>query len=80
MGTISPLEVSRDKYLTSSLDEAMEIIQKRPLEVFFKKKGVLRPATLLKRDYYTSIFLFAKFLKTPILKNICERLLLTIPN
>ena len=44
-------------------------IQKQPQQVFFKR----RLATLLKKG--SSI---AKFLRTPILKSICERLLLKI--
>ena len=42
------------------------------------KLKAFRPATLLKRDSNSCIFLwnFPKFLRTPILKNICEWLLL----
>ena len=45
--------------------------------VFLMKSYAFRPATLLKRDSKIDLFLvkFAKFLRTPIFKNICERLL-----
>ena len=40
---------------------------------------LLRPVTLLKRNSNTCFHVkFAKFLRAPILKNICERLLLSI--
>ena len=44
--------------------------------LFLIKFQVFRPATLLKRDSNTGVFQvkFAKFLRTPILKNIFERL------
>ena len=46
--------------------------------LIFNKVTGLRPATLLKRDSRTGVFHldFAKFLRTSILKNISERLLL----
>ena len=46
--------------------------------LFFNKIVGIRPATLLKRDCSTGTFPmnFPKLLRTPILKNICERLLL----
>ena len=46
--------------------------------LFFTKLQSFRPATLLKRDTCTGVFLWniEKFLRAPILKNICERLLL----
>ena len=63
-----------------------EHLQKQP-EVFYKKRllwtisqfsqeNAWRPATLLKRDSNASFFsvIIAKFLRTPILKSICERL------
>ena len=45
--------------------------------LFLMKSYAFRPATLLKRDSKIDLFLvkFAKFLRTPIFKNICERLL-----
>ena len=47
-------------------------------ELLFHKVVGLRPVTLLKRDSITGVFpvKFAKFLRTPILKNIYELLLL----
>ena len=45
--------------------------------LFLIKLQNLRPATLLKRDFKICFPVkFAKFLRTPTLKNICERLLL----
>ena len=46
--------------------------------LLFNKVGGLRPATLLKQSLWFRCFPmnFAKLLRTPILKNICERLLL----
>ena len=65
---------------------------KQPLEVFYRKScskenicvGIsclleaFSPATLLKRDSNTRVFLWILriFLRTPIFKNTCERLLL----
>ena len=48
--------------------------------LFFTKLKAFRPATLFKKRVLHRSFLvkFEKFLKTPILKNICERLLLCI--
>ena len=45
--------------------------------LFLMKSYAFRPSILLKRDSKINFFLvkFAKFLRTPILKNICERLL-----
>ena len=45
--------------------------------LFFIKLQSSRPATLLKRDSNTGVFLrnLRRFLRKPILKNICERLL-----
>ena len=45
--------------------------------LFLMKSYAFRPSTLLKRDSKKNFFLvkFAKFLRTPILKNICKRLL-----
>ena len=45
--------------------------------LFLMKSYAFRPATLLKRDYKIDLFLvkFPKYLRTPISKNICERLL-----
>ena len=44
--------------------------------IFSVKEGALRPATLLKRLQHRCFPVdFAKFLRTPIVKNICERLL-----
>ena len=45
--------------------------------LFLMKSYAFRPATLLKWDSKIDLFLvkFAKFLRTPILKNICELLL-----
>ena len=50
----------------------------RPQSLFFNKVAGLRPATLLKKRLWHRCFPvnFAKLLRTPILKNICERLLL----
>ena len=46
---------------------------------FLIKMQVLRPPTLLKRGSNTGVFAnIEKFLRTPILKNICERLLLRV--
>ena len=47
--------------------------------LFLIKLQTFRPATLLGRDSNTGFLLvkFAKFLRASILKNICERLLLT---
>ena len=46
--------------------------------LFLAKMKAYRPANLLKRHYKADVFLtvIAKFLRTDILKNICERLLL----
>ena len=68
--------------------------QKQPMEVFYYKKYYQRKAPVLepllikllvlacnflKKDFNTSFSVaLAKFLKTPILKNICQRLLLKI--
>ena len=49
--------------------------------LFFTKLQVFRPATLLKKVFLLHRFLpvkLEKFLRTPILKNICEPLLLCI--
>ena len=48
--------------------------------LFFTKLQVFRPATLLKKRLLHRCFpvKFEKFLRTPVLKNICERLLLCI--
>ena len=45
--------------------------------LFLMKSYAFRPSILLKRDSKIKFFLvkFAKFLRTPILKNICKRLL-----
>ena len=53
---------------------------KKPvLESAFNKDAVLRPCNFIKEDSDTSVSeKFANFLKTIILKNICERLLLNI--
>ena len=55
--------------------------QKAPmLECLFNKVEGLRPISLLKRDSITSVSSvnFARFFRTPILYNICERLLLVL--
>ena len=44
------------------------------LEFLFSKVVGLRPASLLKRESNTAVFLLSVFLKTPILKNMSERL------
>ena len=46
--------------------------------LFFKKLETFRVATLLKRDFNTVVFeiSFEKFLRAPILKSTCQRLLL----
>ena len=48
------------------------------LEFVLNKVQVLRPATLLKKRHQHRRFPadIAKFFRTPILKNLCERLLL----
>ena len=46
--------------------------------LFLIKFQAFRPAALLKRNSNTNAFLIAKHWRTPILKNICERLLLTL--
>ena len=48
--------------------------------LFFKKMQVYRPVNLLKRHSNKGVFLtvFAKFLRTAILNNICERHLLKV--
>ena len=48
--------------------------------LFLAKMKAYRPANLLKRHYKADVFLtvIAKFLRTDILKNICERLLLRV--
>ena len=50
------------------------------LDSFFNKVANLRTATLLKRDPNTGLFPvnITKFLRTPILKDTCERLLLQL--
>ena len=50
------------------------------LECLFNKVEGLRPISLLKRDSITSVSSvnFARFFRTPILYNICERLLLVL--
>ena len=48
---------------------------------FLTKMKAYRPANLLKRHYKADVFLtviLTKFLRTDILKNICERLLLRV--
>ena len=49
-----------------------------PQSFFFNKVADLRPATLFKKRLWQKYFPmnFSKPLRTPILKNICERLLL----
>ena len=72
----------------------LSTIQKQPPDVFYEKRCSqkfckillqhdsirLRSATLLKKKLWHRCFPvnFAKFLRTPVLKNICEQLLLTI--
>ena len=54
-------------------------IQKQPPEVFYKKAVVKKLANSKKKNLCFSIFLIqniAKSLRAPILKNICEQLLL----
>ena len=55
-------------------------MQKQPPEVFYLKKAFLKNFALFTRKHLCwSLFLIqniAKFLRAPILKNICERLLL----
>ena len=48
--------------------------------LFFKKMQVYRPVNLFKKLSNTGVFLtvIAKFLRTAILNNICERLLLRV--
>ena len=48
--------------------------------LFLTKMKAYRPANLLKRHYKADVFLtvIAKLLRTDILKNICERLLLRV--
>ena len=48
--------------------------------LFLTKMKAYRPANLLKRHYKADVFLtvIAKFLRSDILKNICERLLLRV--
>ena len=48
--------------------------------LFLAKMKAYRPANLLKRHYKADVYLtvIAKFLRTDILKNICERLLLRV--
>ena len=41
---------------------------------FLNKKQAFSPETLLKRGFNSGAVNIAKFLKTPVLKNICERL------
>ena len=65
-----------------------DVLQKNSKKIFtnmqysqeniLNKVAGLRLETLLTRDSNTDVFLllFVKFLRTPILKNICERLLL----
>ena len=49
-----------------------------PQTLFFNKIASLRPATLLNERHWYRCFPmnFAKLLRTPILKNVCDRLLL----
>ena len=82
--------------IKSSLNVLLKHFQKKPPEMFCKKKlflknsqvsqeklvlesvfGVLQACNIIKKRPQHSCFLakFPKFLRTPILKNICERLL-----
>ena len=65
--------------------EPLSITQKQPPEVYnslFNKDADLKTGNFVKRRLQYRCFpvKFSKFLKTPILKNICERLLLITPN
>ena len=46
--------------------------------IFLIKQQTSRPVTLLKSNSSTGAWNIAKFLRTPILKNICKRLLLEV--
>ena len=63
----------RGEHMSSSF-----FLIKLHVEFLFNKAAGLRPATLLKRDSNACVFLWnlRNFLRTFILKNICERLLL----
>ena len=70
-------------YKKGVLKNSAKFTEKHLLQsAFFIKVASLRPATatLLKKTLQHKCFLvtFAKFLRTPNLKNICERLLLTM--
>ena len=62
----------------SVLQIRIKPIETPVLESLFDKVAGLQ-ATLLKRDSNTGVFFIitAKFLRIPVLKNICERLILT---
>ena len=77
------LSISRSSHQIYSLEKAVLKIfanvtgKHLRWSLFLMKSYAVRPATLLKRDYKIDFFFvkFAKFLRTPISKNICERLL-----
>ena len=77
------IRILRSGHRTCSVKKLFLKISKHSQEnacvrVSFNKVSGLRPATLLKNGFQHSCFPvnIAKFLRTPNLKNICERLLL----
>ena len=66
-------------YEKSAIRNAAKFTGKHPYQsLFFNKVAGLRPATLVKKRLRRRCFPvnFAKFIRTPILKNICKQLLL----
>ena len=82
---ISVLNVqSPEVFYKNSCPQKMQYLQKWKMQylcrnLFLIKLQEVWPATLLKRETNTCFFVnTAKFLGTPILKNICQRLLLNV--
>ena len=77
---VQPPEV----FYKNSCPQKMQYLQKWKMQylcrnLFLIKLQEVWPATLLKRETNTCFFVnTAKFLGTPILKNICQRLLLNV--
>ena len=66
-------------YVKKVFSKILQISRKHPCwSLFLTKFQVFRPANFIKKRLQYRYFpvKFAKFLRTPILKNICERLLL----
>ena len=70
-------EVAREVYYEKVALENFAIFTGKQLGLPFNKVASLQPTTFLKKEILTQVFPvdIAKFLRLPILKNICERLL-----